>query len=492
VIDHLWLWAGAVLAAVLLFHWIWFVVLPVHGLSRLAREKADRAEAVLKWINATPSLMGDSVKVGVRYKLMRYCLPQRRYSEMETLCRAMLVHRLPPGLESDVRRHLAEALDGLGRRDEAEVEHARAESCLEGAPTKLLEQLSRGKVLMKQDRHLEAIEALQRGLDVAPRGKPQFRVELMVQLMLASFHAGQPHETVKWAEQAIAEGAQGVFLLSAHRMAGLAYGHLGQLETAEQHLREALGLAASCSSDDVSRCLVLLAGLQLKRGHLAEARETCLKAAESPKARREALSFQAEIERANGQFEQALQTLRQARELPPALTAGGERRIQAVGALHMAEVEAEAGQAENAWGHLKEAVAELGQDPKLGHWCDATAAWVFALLDRREQALAVLETVESRMPEFRDDRGGQFFVHAKLAHAVAALGDFEGARYHWQRILDLEPNPVSLPTAWYFLGMCRRHLGDEEGAYQAFRQASALGIDTYHARLAEDAIKRGG
>jgi hypothetical protein len=45
--------------------------------------------------------------------------------------------------------------------------------------------------------------------------------------------------------------------------------------------------------------------------------------------------------------------------------------------------------------------------------------------------------------------------------------------------------PITEPTGRYFLGVCRWHLDDPAGGGGEFRRATALGIDSHHARLAE-------
>jgi|SRR5579864_5453301 len=490
MIPDTWLWVFGALSIALLFHFFWFVTFPIRVLPHLVRGNPKRQQTILEWINATPSLFGDAIKVAARHKLMLLYVQQARHADVERLCRAILAHRLPVGLESSTRNRLTDALEGLGRRAEADSERERAELRLEGAPEGALEQLTRAKLLMKRDQHVEAVFELERGLALVAPENRAVQVEFQVQLVMATFHAGRPNETAQWAERAIANGASGPFLSVAHRMAGVAYGNLGDWEAAERHRMRAYELAtASGDSEKAAECFVQLADLRRTKGDLVSAEASCRQIiSTSAKARRNALTILAEIQRTRGNFEEALEALRQARLAQALVIPALERRSQAVISLTMAWIEAEADQVHNAWNHLQQALSELGEDAKLGLWCDATAAWVFALLGQTEKALQILERAETRDGEFANDRTAQLNFHALLGKAAAALGDFERGKEHWEQFLALGPNRVNLPSGWYFLGESQRQLGDLEAARAAFQEACAFGVESYHAQLAKEKL----
>src|SRR5262249_40221630 len=150
-----------------------------------------------------------------------------------------------PALEADIRRRLIDCLEALGRNDEAEVERANAAACVDRAPDDTLRYLTKGTLLERKHQYVEACAAFEKALLLAPVSNLPVRIECMIHLVLACFHAARPVETLRWAEEAIASGAEGKYLRIAHRMAGVACGNLGRLEESEDHCRRAYDAAAA-------------------------------------------------------------------------------------------------------------------------------------------------------------------------------------------------------------------------------------------------------
>jgi tetratricopeptide (TPR) repeat protein len=477
-------------ALILLLHRFWFVYLPMRLVDKLARGDKERTQRILEWVMATPSLLGDRLKDVARVKLVRLYLPQRRFTDIERLSRAMLRHSQPPSLESDVRQRLADSLEGQGRADEADVERQRAEACLETGHELPLWYISRGKLLEKDDKHAEAYEVYKQGLERVPARNATLRLEFLLKMVLSSFNAGRPDETIRHAEEAIAGGAKDMALSIAHRMAGAACSTLGRLDEAEEHGNVALAMArAKGDQAREAECLVQLANYQKLRGRFSEAYEASTSAAKlSPEAPRQAFMVQADILRAWGRFDEALDALRQARQTTPHGTPAGERRSQAICCLSIAWLEAHMGRTEDAWQHLSEAVTELGSDFKLGLWCDATAAWVFALRGDVDRSAQIAGEVEARLPELAQDRRAQLNALIHLARAAFARGDYAEGVGCWERALELNPDPIERVSVLYYLGECHEHLHDSRAAEAAYREAIAMEIDSHNAQLARQRL----
>jgi tetratricopeptide (TPR) repeat protein len=476
-----------------LAHRLYFAVLPQWAIKTFQQTDPERLRRYLEWVVATPSFLGPAQKIVARGALVGIYLPQGRHAEAAAHCRAELdslagiVHRVDvPALEADIRRRLADCLEALGQADEADEERRRAETCVDRAPDDTLRFITQGTLLEREHRYAEACDAYHQALCLTPVSNGPVRVECMVHLVLACHNAGRPVESLRWAEEAIALGAEGKFLRIAHRMAAVACGNLGRLEEAEDHDVRAYEVAAAeGDKGEMGQILGSLASIQKKRGKLAEAYEACQKAAAvDPKAVRMAIAVQSQILREWGRYEEALELLGRRAGTPNLVIPAFERRIRAVWALDTSRIEAECGRADDAWAHIQEAIAELGSDAKLGLKCEAATSWVLAVRGLADDSRRVADQAEARLADFEDDPGTCRGVLYDLGMAAWTRGDHEVGEDCWSRYLERDPDPVYRPSALYFRAECRRERGDRSGAIADLREAVAMDIDTHRARLA--------
>ncbi len=483
------------LLLIFLWHRLYFLILPHWAVKKFKRGDPERLRRYLEFVTATPSLIGPTDKLFVRGALIGIYLPQGRHAEAAAHCRAKLAsldwargrHKLDfAALEADARRRLADCLDGLGQTQEAERERRLAEACVERAPGDAVRHLTQGTLLERQHRYAEACTAFEQALSYTPESDRQVRIECMSHLLLASFNAGRPAECLRWAEQVIALGAEGIHLRGAHRMASVACGNLGRLDESEDHCRRAYEVAAALGDAGVmGEILSNLANIQSKRGKLAEAYEACAKAAATgPKAERMAHAVQSQILRAWGRYDDALELMNRYDETPKLVIPAHERRIRAVFALDTSRIEAECGRADDAWVHIQEAKAVLANDAKLGLKCEGAVAWVFAARRLADESRRVAGEVEARLVDFERDPSTCRGVMYDLGMAACTRGDHEAGERCFSRYLELSPDPVHHPTALYFRGECRRQRGDAAGALADFRAAVAMNIDSHYAQLA--------
>ncbi len=488
----MWLWLLGFALAFVLLRELWFsFLLPVAAQLAMRRGDRERARRILERVIAAPSLWGERGKVEARFRLSWIYLEAKRCEDAVEQCRAILRHRLKPAIEANVRRRLADCLEAAGKLDEANAERQRAAERVAEAPDDAEKFLSQAQMLEDQGRHAEACEAFERGLALIPRWNDVARKTTMVKLALSAYNAGRPDAAIRWTEAAIALKPEPMLLMLAHSTAGLAYSTQGNLEAAEKHRQQAFLLAtAAGNQDSAARFLVQLADVQMKRGKLVQAAEASEQAAGmSFKARRHARMVQAECLRLWGRLDEARETLEQASRAPGLPVPSAERHAQAVISLGLAWVTAEENQPETALNHLQQAAAELQQDEKLSLSCEATAAWVFALLNRPAEMEQKIQVVEARLPQFVHDRATQGLCYGMLARAIFELNDFERSKSYWERYLSLKPDPAFEPIGLYYLGECHRHLGDMETAKAKFQQAVRLGIDTHHTWLAQERLK---
>jgi tetratricopeptide (TPR) repeat protein len=488
-----------VLLLVGLFHHLYFVRLPQRAITKYSHSDPERLRRYLERVLATPSLLGSGVKIVPHTGLVGIYLLRGRHAEAADHCRAVLAalagsrnsHRYG-ALEADTRRRLADCLEALGQKDEAEEERRLAQEELRLAPADTLRHLTKGTLLARQHRYEEAYREHQKALELTPPSNIPVRIDCMMHLVIAAYHAARPTDALRWAEEAIALGATGRFLVSAHKMAAVACGNLSRLEESEQHYREAYdALASANKTPEMAETLGSLATCLRKRGKLVEANETCIKAAAmDPKGRRMSLAVQSQILRAWGRYDEALAIRAGYKDAGQLVIPHHERRVLAVWSLDTARIEAECGRADAAWSHVQEALAELGNDAKLGLVCQAVCSWVLAVRGLADESRRASSEVEARLGDFERDPSTCRGVLHDLGMAAVVRGDGDAGIDCWTRYLGLSPAPVHQPTALYQRGECHRQLGQLTEARDDYRAAVAMNLDTHHARLAQQQLCR--
>ena len=424
-----------------------------------------------------------------RYRLMELYKARKRYEEAIDQGRAILrMSGLKDEFESEVRLELAVCLDFLGRAGEAEAERMAAEDCLDAQPDGLLGWLARGKLLDKQLRYAEAAAAYERALESNPPEHTAVRDDLLIRLALAWFNAGRPEETMTWAERALEQQVSGARLFQAHRLAGVACSNLGRLDEAHHHRRRAHEMAvAEGDPQKISDCLASLADLHRLRGDLDRAEALCLEAESlCPAAARAAVLHHAVVLRARGQLAEALARMEHASRIGVMANSFHERRMQGALRTWIGTFKAELGRLDEAWEDLCAATAELGADPKLVLPCEAAWAWLLALRGERKASVQRSELVLHGLDEPPRDASTQLDCLELVGRAMIAIGEYEPARQCWERFLATTHPPIAEPVGRYHLGECRRNLGDPAGALEEFRRATAPGIASHHARLAQE------
>jgi tetratricopeptide (TPR) repeat protein len=491
--------ATSVAAAATLFHYVYFVVLPLRAIKKYGENNPERLRRYLERVVATPSLLGSGMKMVARGGLVAIYLSSGRHAEAAAHCRAKLesVVRLRNrkrygALEADTRRRLADCLEALGQSEEAAEERRRARERLHLASADPLRHLTQGTFLERQNRYEDAYVEYQKALELTPPSNVPVRIECLMHMVLAAYHAARPGDCLRWAEEVIALGATGRFLESAHRMAAVASGNLGQLEASEQHYRLAYEAAASAkNTPKMAEILGSLADCLRKRGKLVEANQTCIQAsALDPKGQRMALGVQSQIFREWGRYDEALATLARHKEAGQIVIPDLERRLCAVVSLDTARIEAECGRSDAAWSHIREALAVLREDVKLSLMCEAASCWVLAVLGLTDDSKGVSGEVEKRLTNFERDPSTCRNVLHDLGMAACARGDFDAGLDLWTGYLASSPDPVYLPRALYQRGECHRQTGRLTEARNDYGAAVATNLDTQYSRLAQQRLDR--
>ncbi len=425
-----------------------------------------------------------------------------RYAEAAEAFRHFLAQRPSTGLEADTRRRLADTLDILGQAAEAAAERELIGGIAAGNGWDPIVLMAQGDLLKREQRNDEACATYEQALRLMPPFTPATaRAYLMAKLAVAHYEASRPAKTVIWAGASLANQPDNLTRLIMHRMAGVGYSGIGDLEQAEKHYKQALELAeASEKPAEVSASLMTLASIQHKRGQFEAALAT---------ARRSSATFphpghgghlvEAECLRDMGRFAEARSAAKAMNEEPSYDQPEMKRRTQVMCALTLAWIEALADCPEAALEALKDAWAGLGisreaaasppnpsqEEDKLVLYSDATAVRVYAQLGQAENSRRMQESVESRLTRFDRDQAGLRGVYSEFAPAAFALGDFIKSRDWWHKYLNCQPDVVGLTKAHYGLGQVLLGLGETDAAREAFAQAVAPGIDSIYARRAQ-------
>ena len=216
----------------------------------------------------------------------------------------------------------------------------------------------------------------------------------------------------------------------------------------------------------------------------------CLEAeALSPNNAREAYHIHANICRTHGQFEEAVERLKQAGEVGAMIRPRAERHTLAILKLHSVHNRADLSQIDQAWDDLRQAKVELESDPRFGLWCEALGVRLMAIQGaqprQRFARKSSLHSSTARRSPFRYARSALVFwagrsstlVNTKVRSDVSSDS------------LDETPHRINQPMGYYYLGECRRHLGDLPSAIEEFKRATSVGIDCHDSRLAEQRLR---
>ena len=438
-----------------------------------------------------------SVKQNVGTRLFQ----QKKYAEAVAVYRTLLKRPLPSGVKADTRRRLADALDVLGETEAAGQERERASAIAQKGSGDPMALATQGDLFERKQQHDDACHVYMRALTLMPVVVPAERATLMAKLSSAHYNAGRPADALKWVEAALKSRPNPAVRLVMYRMAGVGYSDAGEIEKAEDSYRRSLELAeAGGNREEIAQSLAVLADVQRKRGRYAESIAMARRAVEicdSPF--RGGRIVEAESLREIGKFDEARDVVALMKQGPRHDQPRIERRMQAMCALTLAWVETTADRPDAALAaleevreHLKEAAHSTvwppppasGED-KLGIYCDATQMRVHAQLGQQDAARRLRASVESRISRYMNDRSVMMSVYGQFARAAYSSGDLAESRAFWQRYLDCKPNPVGLPSAYYWLGETYLRLGETDIARDFFRQAVAPGIDSLDARRAQ-------
>ncbi len=436
-------------------------------------------------------------EMNIGAKLMR----EKRYPDAEAHFQQLLTKRLPPGVEADTRRRLADTLDVLGKSNEAAAERECAKTIIARNPRDAKAQEARGDLLKRKHQYDEACEAYMLAIGKISMDRPR-QAAIMAKLVFAHHEAGRTSEALQWAKKSLANLPSPETHHIMERMAGYGYTDQGDLEEAERHFQEALRLSDWADNrEEIANNLSILAGVQHKRGQFQEAIASCHQARKTF-AGPVQLSYTIEKEclRDMGCFDEARAVMKQCRLVLDYDQPHLKRRMLALSAFGSAVIEVRADQPDAALAFLEQARSGFEAetvssdtwppspqkgDDKMLLWCDATKSLALAQRGDAQESRRLHESVLLRLPALSGDRNSMSGVYNMLGSAAFALSDLAESKALFQQCLNYQFYPVGLASANHWLGETHLCLGETDAARDFFRQAVAPGIDSLDARRAQ-------
>ena len=389
--------------------------------------------------------------------------------------------------QSQVHLEIAECLDSLGRDDESKAEIRLAADCLDLPPADALGWLIQGRIFAAKGRYELAIDAYERALKLPSFERQKIRRESQFLLTVACLRVGRLQEAINWAESSMKHEESSSRISSLSRLAALACSGIGRLSEQENHLRRAHELALQANDKKgITDSLAMMAELERSRGNLTKAEAICLEAESlAPEMAREAFHIHSNICRNQGRSEEAVEKLQQAGKVGVLQTSSAERRVQASFKMHIASYRVDLGQIDQAWDDLRQAKLELERDPRLVAICDAVNLRLIAIQGARADTVSRSDELLRRIDGLPLGISGRTQCLVLIGRALMDVGEHARALQCFDGVVAETSHRINQPVGFYYRGECMRQLGDLPNALEDFARATSLGIDSHHARLAE-------
>ncbi|MBC7527889.1 MAG: tetratricopeptide repeat protein, partial [Chthonomonadaceae bacterium] len=429
-----------------------------------------------------------TVQGEARYRLSWLMMEKGNYEDAVTLLREMLKRRQSKATESNVRQRLTEALDGAGEHEAAEHERVCASELLDAAEESVEKLVVKASLLNTQQRYAEAYATLELALPKITN--PALRAQTMVQLSLAAFESGKTEAIVRWGEEALTLQPDHTIRSLAHDLCGTGYASEGNLDEAERHRQLRLEIEQKAGDGDkIAECMARLATIKRRRGDIDGSMRLCSEARElSIVSRKSVYVEEIQCLKSRGQFSEAMETLEMVRRTQGFPMPSAQKRMETAYMSDEVVLRLEMGEPEIALVQNDKALAGVQNDTNTLLKYNAVRVLILAHLKRREEAEALIESIEKQLPAHLETRGLLIEIYAILGRALLDLAQPEKSLTYWEKYDALLPDPIGLPRGFYYRGLCYRALEDEEKARELFTQAIQTGIETYDTRLSRQAL----
>lgn len=470
-----------------------FRILPMLADAKRSRGNKAGARRLLERLLKKPALFGARSRAWLHHRLAWYALEDGRTQDAVDHARRSLEGRHHPAIEALFRMRYADALEADGREAEAAAERTRASERLDSSKETAAHLLARGKALKRSGRYAESIPLFERAVAHTAGAPADARAQLLLNLALSCWEAGQVPKALRWADEAISLDVHSLtHRTTAFSVAALALGTMGRLDEAEQRWKQAYDLASGHgNTTQAARYLASLSMIQRRRGHLTEAMATCEQAAGmSIEARRMARTSQYETCMALGQFAEAREMLVRAAKAQGFPTVAAETRIQALNTMGQALAAAEGDSPQEALPLLQDVSGVLATDEKVAIDFYSVRTLVEAMSGLEHESRTSARAAAEWALRMGNDRGRLMSYHMKVGRAALLWGDIAEARAHFNAGMALGPDPVDQPKLNYFLGECSAADGDLTEAERKWQAAVDSGLNTYYTARAQQRLEQ--
>ena len=329
-----------------------------------------------------------------------------------------------------------------------------------------------------------AVAHLQRALPGLTGGEE--RATALVDLAVCLNQCGRQEQVIRYAAEALELRPKDKIARTAHRMTSVAHITQGRREDAERHTRIALEIATRSGDREGSAdVLAGLGAIAIRRGDLRGAFDYVTRsAATCDRPRREAVMVLATLHRYRGEFDLARRAIERYATAEPRTTGSHAHRFSALGSRARALIAIAAEEPEDAVRFALEAVEGEALGPRQRLTAEMALTHALSMAERHDEAGERIERMESAAAAFSEDREITLGLHGARGRAAYYRLDWSAAEKHFRRYIDTPCDPVDAPAMWWYIGECRRKLGDTAGAEEAYRMAVAPGIRTRRARQA--------
>lgn len=445
----------------------------------------DRAVKRLKLLLRLPAILGRPRKYTIRFYIADRLRCARRYDECVDVCQKLLddtdgnpAFLLAPNLHL----MMADSYDALKNARDAETERMRAFEAADRQPVTPLTLLTKGNIAERLNRYDLAYSVFERAYNELDGRHVSLRPVLIGKLAIAAFQSGRQVETIKWCELGLSNGASSSSAGVFHRMAGLSYGRLGELEKGLAHCRLAFEVGQRENKRrESAQSLACLSGIQRKMGRLDESLENGRKALAIQPDERSAKANIYETLMDLGRFDEARDVLVGSAAAGSLPLVHHEKRSSGVESLGCARAYGELGDFGAALDEL-EKVKDVYTDPKMASYCRAMEAWLRAGQGEREQAARLIDesvVAIKKLPELPANRRDSY---AMLARAALEMRDFDAAYRFASDFANFEPVPCDVAKGCCLLGDALKGQGNLQGAKLAYEKGLAAGIETVWAK----------
>ncbi|MEP6754013.1 MAG: tetratricopeptide repeat protein [Chthonomonadales bacterium] len=456
--------------------------------SRLAYQgKRYASIKILRKMLARKSIVGRAIRGTIYLRLTWMLLSEKQFDECIEECEAFLREIKNSALVSMVRTRMADAHEAAGRTDDAEAQRNLAASDLQEGPENPTTLLAKAQGLTRSQKYPEAIELLQRALELGGKRSPHLRATLLCNLSNCAFNAGRMHEAADWAEEAANAGGDVKITALANKSAGTAFGSLGDLEKSERFYQQTVDLQKKMGDrEGAGQTMAALAGITRKRGYLTEAIGLCDEAAtQSLTAKRMARMQQYECLMALGRYDEARQMLEISMKSNSLAVPVFEKRVQGLSYVGHANIHLSKREPSEAIPYLDQAADHYSTDPKLTRMVKSYRVWALGQLGDSDVVENLTAELEESLTTFPDDRSGSLSCNHFLARAWMELKEPEKALGYLDRYVALGPDPVDIPKYRYLKAECLKMLGRTEDARIEYQAAVDCGIETYYSAQAK-------